>query len=153
MLQNEDQDSTYRLLHNNLCSLRCCCCVVNLLLYSLHVLLYWLRLLHVCLKNKHGIVTVRKRSWGKVMFLHLSVSHSVHRGGVCPSACWDTPPRQTPPRQTPSPQQTNTAGILLECFLAFSLRFTLAYQVMTSTILYLEYKVIIKTNIGLTIEK
>ena len=28
------------------------------------------------------------------MFLHLSVSHSVHggRGGVCLSACWDTPP-------------------------------------------------------------
>ena len=24
------------------------------------------------------------------MFLHLSVSHSVHRGGVYPSACWDT---------------------------------------------------------------
>ena len=36
------------------------------------------------------IVTVRKRSCGKVMFLHLSVSHSVHGGG-CPSACWDTP--------------------------------------------------------------
>ena len=26
------------------------------------------------------------------MFLHLSVSHSVHRAGACPSACWDTPP-------------------------------------------------------------
>ena len=25
-----------------------------------------------------------------VMFLQLSVTHSVHRGGVCPSACWDT---------------------------------------------------------------
>ena len=43
------------------------------------------------------------------MFLHLSVSHSVHGGvgGVCPSACWDTPPwvdtpaGQTPPGQTP----------------------------------------------------
>ena len=36
------------------------------------------------------------------MFLHLSVSHSVHGGwSVCPSACWDTPHRtrrQTPPR-------------------------------------------------------
>ena len=31
------------------------------------------------------------------MFLHLSVSHSVHRGGVCPNACWDTHPQQTPP--------------------------------------------------------
>ena len=55
------------------------------------------------------------------MFLHLSVSHSVHRGGVCPSACWDTPPPsrhslgQTPPGQTPPradtpPQQTATAA-------------------------------------------
>ena len=50
------------------------------------------------------------------MFLHLSVSHSVHRG-VCLSACWDsrppplgadtslepdTPPgADTPPEQTP----------------------------------------------------
>ena len=45
--------------------------------------------------------TVRKRSCGKAMFLHLSVSHSVHGGGgVClPSACWDTHPRagQTSP--------------------------------------------------------
>ena len=33
----------------------------------------------------------------QVMFLHLSVSHSVHRG-VCLSACWDTHnPGQTPP--------------------------------------------------------
>ena len=53
-----------------------------------------------------SIVTVRKRSCGKVMFLHLSVILST--GGVCPSACWDThpswadtPPRQTPPGQTP----------------------------------------------------
>ena len=48
--------------------------------------------------------TVRKRSCRKVMFLHMSVNHSVHRG-VCipacikadtprPTACWDTlPPR------------------------------------------------------------
>ena len=41
------------------------------------------------------IFTVRKRICGKVMFLHLSVSHSVH-GGVCLSACCDTPPGQTP---------------------------------------------------------
>ena len=34
----------------------------------------------------------------KVIFLHLSVSHSVHRGcGVCLSACWDTPPGRHPP--------------------------------------------------------
>ena len=36
--------------------------------------------------------------FAKVMFLHLSVSHSVHRG-VCLSACWDTarPPDHAPP--------------------------------------------------------
>ena len=52
--------------------------------------------------------------WGKLMFLHLSVSHSVHRGGVsqyamgrgCVYPKADTPlgrhpPGQTPPRQTP----------------------------------------------------
>ena len=41
-----------------------------------------------------------QRKFAKVMFLHLSVSHSVHGGGgVCLSACWDTPPReQTPTR-------------------------------------------------------
>ena len=52
--------------------------------------------------------------FAKVMFLHLSVSHSVHRGGVCPSACWDAPPGpeadppEDPPRdqrQTPPPVQ------------------------------------------------
>ena len=53
--------------------------------------------------------TVRKRSCGKVMFLHLSVILSM--GGVCPSTCWDTPPQadtpwHTPPRQTPLPGQT-----------------------------------------------
>ena len=32
------------------------------------------------------LVTTYKRSWGKAMFLHMSVSHSVHRGrGVYPS--------------------------------------------------------------------
>ena len=80
-----------------------------------------------------------QHSCGKVMFLHLSVSHSVHRGCLA-----DTPPRQTPqadslgqtpPRQTPSgrhplgrpPGQTppqrrplqRTVGILLECILVF----------------------------------
>ena len=40
-----------------------------------------------------------QRSYGKVMFLHLSVILST--GGVCPSACWDTPPRQTPPGRHP----------------------------------------------------
>ena len=40
-------------------------------------------------------------NFAKVMFLHLSVSHSVHGGGgVCPSACSDKPPgpeADTPP--------------------------------------------------------
>ena len=61
-----------------------------------------------------NIITVRKRSCGKVVFLHLSVGHFVHRG--CLLQCmlgyssrqthpWaNTPlgryPRQTPPRQT-----------------------------------------------------
>ena len=72
-----------------------------------------------------GIFTARKRSCGKVMFLHLSVSHSVHGGGGLPSplACrqtwgfgqippgyrpppgrspWaDLPPDEDPPGQTP----------------------------------------------------
>ena len=33
------------------------------------------------------------------MFLHLSVSHFVHRRGVCLSACWDTPGQTHPPDQ------------------------------------------------------
>ena len=53
------------------------------------------------------------------MFLHLSVSHSVH-GGVCLSACWDThTPRQTPlPRQTPHPPwQTHPPA---QCMLGYT---------------------------------
>ena len=35
------------------------------------------------------------------------VCHSVHRGGVCLGACWDTtPPEQTPPRSRHPPKQT-----------------------------------------------
>ena len=69
-------------------------------------------------KNKIAfafIFTVHKRSCGKVMFLHLSVSHSVHRGGSASVHAgipppWDqVPPQdQTPLEQTP-PQQTATA--------------------------------------------
>ena len=43
------------------------------------------------------------------------VCDSVHRGGVCLSACWDTTPleqtppqEQTPPRADTSPEQTHT---------------------------------------------
>ena len=51
-----------------------------------------------------------QRSCGKVMFLHLSVSHSVHRGDTpppadtpLPSAYWDThPPGRHHTGQTPS---------------------------------------------------
>ena len=39
-----------------------------------------------------------QRSWGKVMFLHVSVILFTGGGGgggtVCPTACWDTPPPQ-----------------------------------------------------------
>ena len=35
-------------------------------------------------------------------YVFTSACHSVHRDGVCPSACWDRPPGQTPPRQTAS---------------------------------------------------
>ena len=40
--------------------------------------------------SKHSflIFTARKRSCSKVMFLHLSVSHFIHRGGVYPSMQW-----------------------------------------------------------------
>ena len=53
----------------------------------------------------------RPQKFAKAMFLHLSVSHSVHRGGVCLSACWGTPPGQTPLRSRhprggdPSPEE------------------------------------------------
>ena len=60
------------------------------------------------------LIIVCKRNWGKVMFLHLSVSHSVHvGGGVFPvhtgihtPPSWADTSRQTPPRQTP-PGQTH----------------------------------------------
>ena len=62
------------------------------------------------------IVTVRKRNCGKVTFLHLSVSHSVHRGvsasvhaGIQPPPGEDTPLGTTPlGRHTPL--QTATAA-------------------------------------------
>ena len=65
------------------------------------------------------INTVRKGSCGKVMFLHLSVSHSVHMG--CISACIeaDTPQTEPPPwaDRPPFPWQTDTrrADTLLPC--------------------------------------
>ena len=56
------------------------------------------------IEKSKQFITVRRRSCGKVMFLHLPVSHSVHRGGVCLSACWDThSPGQTCPWADYSP--------------------------------------------------
>ena len=52
------------------------------------------------------IITGRNEVVAKVIFLHLSVIHSVHRGGVCLSACWDPPgSRHTPAgsRHPPGP--------------------------------------------------
>ena len=85
---------------------------------------------------ENPIITARKRSCRKVVFLHLSVSHSVHRG-VYPSMQWgctppgshspvrslpvkppqaDIPwadtPRQTPSRaDTPPPEMATEAGV------------------------------------------
>ena len=80
------------------------------------------------------------------IFLHLSVIHSVHRGGeeVCLSACWDTtPPEQTPPRSRPPPQQIPPPGsrlqhtvyerlvrILLECILVLHTDFTMLLDLL-----------------------
>ena len=45
------------------------------------------------------------------MFLHLSVSHSVHRGNVSQHALRHAPPRTDSPGQAPPlPQQTATAA-------------------------------------------
>ena len=57
------------------------------------------------------IITTRKRSCGKVMFLHLFVSHSVHKGGVSQHAMGAYTPRQTAPRHThPSLGHIHTPG-------------------------------------------
>ena len=50
---------------------------------------------HSCLLPKKNFVTARKLSCGKVRFLHLSVSHSVHRGRGFPNR--EPPPRQRSP--------------------------------------------------------
>ena len=40
-------------------------------------------------------------------YVFTTVCHSVHRGGVCLSACWGRPPReQTPPGNRQPPEQT-----------------------------------------------
>ena len=90
--------------------------------------------LHACFKvygyGKRGqnIITARKRSCGKVMFLQLSVILFTRGKGVCFSACWDTPPplradTPPPPRSRHPPAQCmlgdtvnkRAVCILLEC--------------------------------------
>ena len=48
-----------------------------------------------------NIITVHNRSCGKVMFSQVWVKNYVHRGGVCPIACWDT--------RTPGHTHTHTS--------------------------------------------
>ena len=66
-----------------------------------------------------SFITIRKQSCGKVMFLHLSVSHSVHRGvsasvhaGIhTPLGRHPPPPSRNPlGRQPPPPGQTPAPG-------------------------------------------
>ena len=53
------------------------------------------------------LVTGRNEVVAKVIFLHLSVIHSVDRGeGVCLSACWDTNPPGPDPPGPDTPDQT-----------------------------------------------
>ena len=56
------------------------------------------------------LITIRKRSCRKVMFLHLSVSHSVHRGCVSQHAFGaDTPPpADLPLGRNPTPLSRHT---------------------------------------------
>ena len=51
-----------------------------------------------------------QRSWGKVVFT--CVCDSVHRGGICLSACWDTTPeiRKPPWEQAPPGSRSPGAG-------------------------------------------
>ena len=55
--------------------------------------------------HKGEFITGRNEVVSKVIFLHLSVIHSVHRGeGVCLNACWDTPWTRHPPPQSRHPR-------------------------------------------------
>ena len=63
---------------------------------------------YVCTSNISNIYCPQ-RSWGKVMFLHVSVI--LFTTGFCLSACWDIPPgpdtprtRHPPKEQTPQEQ-------------------------------------------------
>ena len=77
------------------------------------------------------VITVPKRSCGKVMFSQACVKNSVHREEVYTPPCADTPPRTDPPTQVdtllgrhPHPIRRplqRTVRILLECILVFLL--------------------------------
>ena len=77
-----------------------------------------------------------QRSWGKVIFSEAYLKNSVHRGeGVCPIACWDTPPwDQTPPPSTVHAERhrqqaggTHPTGIQSCCFEVQNAHFKLAW--------------------------
>ena len=81
---------------------------------------------YISQQHTHTFFTVPKRSCGKVMFLHLSVSHSGHRGVSSPvhAGIHTHPPADTllsrhPPGQTPPNRWLLlwTVRILLECIL------------------------------------
>ena len=73
----------------------------------------------VWIRLKCLLVTGRNEVVAKVIFLHQTVCHSVHRG-VCLSACWDTTP--PPGADPPGSRLRHTVNewpvrILLECLL------------------------------------
>ena len=78
--------------------------------YFLFCLLLSLLATFLKMDTTNTLVIVHKQR--RVMFLHLSVTHCVHMGGVYLSACWhthtpraDTPSGQTPPRADTPPVQ------------------------------------------------
>ena len=76
----------------------------------------------VRLNSQCMLITVRKRSCGKVMFLHLSVSYSVHSGGgSAPVHAGQTTHTTHHWADTPHSRRLllRTVRILLECILDF----------------------------------
>ena len=77
----------------------------------------------------YQLITARKRSLGQGLYFHRHVSRILFTGGVCLSACWDTPPgADPPPDQTPPAQSmlgdmvnAQAVRILLECNLVVDL--------------------------------
>ena len=65
--------------------------------------------------------------FAKVMFLHLSVSHSVH-GGVCLSACWDTPLGADPPLRSACWEIRSTSGRYASYWNAILFSWNFVYQ-------------------------